>query len=243
MKTYISPILIPFALFVASASAIELVRETLNTEDFEAILEEERRKEISEMLDCSFWLYDTSTVYLNSWSNSELFPYVGKTVSFDEFTVLQLDSTRWPAVFPLKNKVNSPFKSRGAHRWHNGIDIQLKTGEKIASTFEGVVRYSGFNSGGFGNLVIIRHPNGLETYYAHLSKRLVSANQKVHAGQIVGLGGSTGRSDGPHLHFEIRIEDRPINPEILFDLKNFSLVRNELQLTADIFPPERYIRN
>ena len=75
------------------------------------------------------------------------------------------------------------------------------------------MRISEYNKGGYGNLVIIRHDNGLETYYGHLSERMVEPNQWVEAGQIIGLGGSTGRSTGPHLHFELWYKGNPVNPE------------------------------
>ena len=89
-------------------------------------------------------------------------------------------------------------------------------------TFDGMVRISkGSNTGGYGNLVVIRHDNGLETYYAHLSRRLVNPGQMVKAGDIIGLGGSTGRSTGPHLHFEIRYLGIDINPNKVIDFENF----------------------
>src|SRR5690606_7989624 len=78
-------------------------------------------------------------------------------------------------------------------------------------------------NGGFGNLIIIRHVNGLETYYAHLSRIKVKPNQIVKAGQVIGLGGNTGRSYGAHLHFEVRYQDKPLNPEMVFDTEGFCL--------------------
>ena len=85
-------------------------------------------------------------------------------------------------------------------------------------SFTRKIRYSKYNDGGFGNLVIIRHYNGLETFYAHLSKLLVYPNQEVIAGDPIGLGGNTGHSYGSHLHFEIRFFDVPFDPERIIDL-------------------------
>lgn len=107
-------------------------------------------------------------------------------------------------------------------RRHQGIDIPLKTGEPIYATFTGRVRMSKY-MGGFGNLVIIRHENGIETFYGHLSQRNVEAGDWVNAGDVIGLGGSTGRSTGPHLHFETRYEGFAFDPQWLIDFKTGEL--------------------
>ena len=100
--------------------------------------------------------------------------------------------------------------------------------------FDGKVRIAK-RAGAYGNLVVIRHDNGLETYYAHLSKINVEVNQDVKAGEILGLGGSTGRSTGPHLHLEIRYLGAAINPEKVIDFKTYSLISDTLMLTQDCF--------
>lgn len=102
-------------------------------------------------------------------------------------------------------------------RMHKGIDIDLKRGDPVVAAFDGKVRVAK-NSGGFGNVVIIMHPNGLETVYAHLSKIKVKPGQVILSGQPIGLGGSTGRSSGPHLHFEIRYKGQALNPENIVSL-------------------------
>lgn len=123
-------------------------------------------------------------------------------------------------VIPVKGVVTSRYGYRG-RRHHNGIDLNLNTGDTVVAAWSGKVRYAKWNDGGFGNLVIIRHDNGLETFYAHLSKIIVAPNQTIQAGEVLGLGGNTGRSFGAHLHFEVRFYDLPINPEevINFDTK------------------------
>ena len=109
-------------------------------------------------------------------------------------------------------------------RMHRGVDLGYPTGTPVAAAWDGQVRISkGSNTGGYGNLIVIRHDNGLETYYAHLSRRLVNPGQMVHAGDIIGLGGNTGRSYGSHLHFEIRYLGQDINPNRLVDFENFRL--------------------
>ena len=119
--------------------------------------------------------------------------------------------------FPRTGQIVSRYGLRG-RRNHNGIDIALRTGDPIHAAFDGRVRYSRYNMGGFGNLVIIRHTNGLESYYGHLSRRNVKAGDFVKAGQVIGYGGSTGRSRGPHLHFELRYADQAFDPERLIEI-------------------------
>jgi len=105
-------------------------------------------------------------------------------------------------------------------RQHMGLDIRIKTGDTIRAAFDGKVRISRYERRGYGHYLVIRHPNGLETLYGHLSKKLVAENDIVHAGDPIGLGGNTGRSTGPHLHFETRILGNAINPALMFDFPN-----------------------
>lgn len=105
-------------------------------------------------------------------------------------------------------------------RQHKGIDIKVYIGDTIRAAFSGKVRIVRYEAKGYGKYVIIRHNNGLETYYGHMSKQLVAENQIVKAGQPIGLGGNTGRSTGSHLHFETRLCGLAINPALMFDFKN-----------------------
>lgn len=107
-------------------------------------------------------------------------------------------------------------------RRHQGVDLPLKTGTPIYAAFTGKVRVSK-TMGGYGNIVIIRHENGIETFYGHLSKRNVEAGDWVNAGDVIGLGGSTGRSTGPHLHFETRYQGFAFDPQWLIDFKTGEL--------------------
>ena len=105
-------------------------------------------------------------------------------------------------------------------RQHFGLDIRIKTGDTIRAAFDGKVRISRYERRGYGHYLVIRHPNGLETLYGHLSRKLVAENDIVHAGDPIGLGGNTGRSTGSHLHFETRILGNAINPALMFDFPN-----------------------
>ncbi|MCQ2283600.1 MAG: peptidoglycan DD-metalloendopeptidase family protein [Bacteroidales bacterium] len=132
---------------------------------------------------------------------------------------ISLEGYHHPANF----KKTSDYGWRG-RRMHRGVDLGYPTGTPVAAAWDGIVRISkGNNTGGYGNLVVIRHNNGLETYYAHLSRRLVNPGQIVKAGDIIGLGGNTGRSYGSHLHFEIRYLGMDLNPNRLVDFDNFQL--------------------
>lgn len=187
---------------------------------------------------CNPWLYDTAGVYLDHWHTDRTFAYMDeKQRFFSDSTIVQLCSKNFDAVYPVENKVNSSFGYRHG-RFHKGLDIDLERGDTVLAAFDGIVRYSQYNNGGFGNLIIIRHPNGLETYYAHLTKRYVNINDTIRAGQVIGTGGNTGaRHSGPHLHFEVRIEDQPINPELIFDTENYTLKTNEITLEKTVFAP------
>lgn len=122
-------------------------------------------------------------------------------------------------IIPFDGIITSSFGWRSG-RNHNGTDIDLSTGDTVRAAWSGKIRYAQYNNGGFGNLVIIRHDNGLETFYAHLSEHLVVPNQEVKAGDPIGLGGNTGHSYGSHLHFEVRFYDIPLDPETVIDFKN-----------------------
>ena len=141
--------------------------------------------------------------------------------SLPDTVQLTLVDASHPFVLPIKGSVYSRYGYR-RKRPHRGIDIPLNTGDSVRAAFNGVVRVSEGSSktGGYGNLVIVRHDNGLETYYGHLSKILVHENEPVRAGEVIGLGGSTGRSTGPHLHFETRYMGKAFDPERVVDWTN-----------------------
>lgn len=115
--------------------------------------------------------------------------------------------------------VTSNFGARWG-RQHKGIDVKVYIGDTIRAAFSGKVRVVKYDRGGYGNYIVIRHNNGLETIYGHLSKHLCQENDIVKAGDVIGLGGNTGRSTGSHLHFETRICGVALNPALLFDFRN-----------------------
>ena len=119
--------------------------------------------------------------------------------------------------------VTSNFGSRWG-RQHKGLDIKVYIGDTIRAAFSGKVRVVKYEGGGYGKYIVIRHSNGLETIYGHLSKQLVAEDQTVRAGEPIGLGGNTGRSTGSHLHFETRLCGVALNPALMFDFRNQDVV-------------------
>lgn len=162
-------------------------------------------------------------LYKRNWDTTSIFAYRNIELSDLPSSIdLKLVATLDECSSPVRGAVTSKYGPRG-RRNHNGVDIPLKTGEPILAAFDGKVRYARYNSGGFGYLVIVRHKNGLETYSAHLSRINVKPGDYVKAGQVIGFGGSTGRSRGPHLHFEIRYCDQTFDPEFIFDFESGAL--------------------
>ncbi len=153
--------------------------------------------------------------------------------SHSDTAVLAISSAACDHVFPVCGELNSPFGPRH-RRMHYGIDIDLQRGDPVVSAFEGVVRVSRFHKQ-FGHVVVVRHSNGLETLYGHLSERKVQAGDHVEAGETLGLGGSTGRSTGDHLHFETRYLGQPIDPQLLFDVREGELRTNILNVHPGLF--------
>lgn len=153
-----------------------------------------------------------SDIY-SSWITNRAHPYTAADVP-DSFRI----DLRGFCMPTTSRNVTSRYGYRPTfRRVHKGLDIKVYTGDTIVSAFDGKVRVVRYDAGGYGNYVVIRHNNGLETIYGHLSKQLVKGDQEVRAGEPIGLGGNTGRSFGSHLHFETRLAGEAINPELLFN--------------------------
>ena len=171
-----------------------------------------------------------------SWNNDVCFTTKNNDLSLlkDTIWLCLIEDSNKGFKIPVPGVTTSRYGIRNGKN-HNGIDLNLKTGDTVCAAWSGKVRYAKFNDGGFGNLVIIRHHNGLETFYAHLSKLLVFPDQDVIAGETIGLGGSTGHSTGPHLHFEVRFYDDPINPEEMIDFATKKLKFENLFVHKSLF--------
>ena len=176
-----------------------------------------------------------STVFEKYWSSTDISPYREvQLASLPVSVVIPLVDSLKSYHYPYQGKVYSRYGPRRG-RNHNGVDLPLKEGSPIYATFDGRVRYAQNSHTGYGNLVIIRHDNGLETYMGHLSKINVKAGDWVTAGTIVGEGGSTGRSTGPHLHFETRYYGQSFDPERLIDFNTGMLRRETFLLKRKFF--------
>lgn len=169
-------------------------------------------------------IYDT-------WNNDHVRVKPANISTIDTTLVLVNDSSIF--VFPFKGKMISNFGPRG-RRTHSGLDIKLQKGDTVVSVFDGVVRMAKTYSG-YGKIVVVRHYNGLETVYSHFSEILVNVNQKVKAGEPLGLGGRTGRATTEHLHFETRYLGVAFHPMHILDFDNFDLKTDTLILNRKTF--------
>ncbi len=126
-------------------------------------------------------------------------------------------------------------------RQHKGLDIKVYIGDTIRAAFSGKVRVVRYERRGYGKYVVIRHYNGLETIYGHMSAQLVVEDQEVRAGDPIGLGGNTGRSTGSHLHFETRLCGVALNPALMFDFRNQDVVDDYYMFRKDSYQRESAI--
>ena len=177
-----------------------------------------------------------STAFTRYWSTEKISPYRDSVAlsQIPNATAIELVDSLRSYHYPIKGRITSRYGLRRRVN-HNGIDIALKVGDTICSTFNGVVRFSKATDTGYGTLVVVRHDNGIETYHGHLSKRLVEAGDRVVAGQPIALGGSSGRSTGPHLHFECRYMGQSFDPERLIDFSTGNLRRDHLLMKRSYF--------
>ena len=154
-------------------------------------------------------------IYTEGWNSKRVNPFKESDVPNSKV----IDVTGY--YMPCPGQVTSNYGYRAKFgRMHKGIDLAIRSNDTIYAAFDGKVRLTNYEARGYGNYVILRHPNGLETVYGHLNRFLVKPDQVVKAGQPIALGGSTGRSTGPHLHFETRYMGYAINPNAIFDFKN-----------------------
>lgn len=206
--------------------------DTTSTEEGETSI-----VEVSEQLNYNDSIWVTYAEYYSVWDSRNVNPYKIDGSKFSDTVVVRLyDSTQnLNCAMPLNNSYcTSNFGMRHS-RWHYGIDLDLETGDPVFAAFNGVVRIRQFDGRGYGNYVMLRHYNGFETLYGHLSRLDVEVGQLVKAGEQIGLGGNTGRSTGSHLHFEVRYEGNAINPEHMYDFKENKLISRDFKLAPQHF--------
>jgi hypothetical protein len=173
--------------------------------------------------------------FFMDWDTSVVDPYHFdiKEITYD-FPLCLFISPNDEYTLPLKSLYRTSAFGPRWGRHHKGIDYDLNTGDSVFNMFDGMVRISTYIPT-FGNFVVVRHYNGLETFYAHLSDRNVSVGDILKSGDCVGLGGSTGRSTGPHLHFEIRYKGIAFDPENLICTNQQDITTDELTIEPNLF--------
>ncbi|MDN5204907.1 M23 family metallopeptidase [Fulvivirgaceae bacterium BMA10] len=175
--------------------------------------------------------------YYMIWDSKKVNPYKFDGAKLKDTIDITLEDhiAGYQWMVPItETKINSAFGFR-RYRWHYGIDLKLNRGDTVRATADGVVRMAQYDRWGYGHYVVLRHKNGLETLYGHFTRRLVRVGQEVKAGTPIGLGGSTGRSTGNHLHFEVRYKGHAVNPIEIFDFEKDSLLRTTYELTPKSF--------
>jgi murein DD-endopeptidase MepM/ murein hydrolase activator NlpD len=183
----------------------------------------------------NIWI--TAYEHFSAWDSEKINIYDFDPKKFTDTIPIRLYDQRigYDWKLPLDSTpVTSPFGPRW-RSWHYGVDLDLETGDPVYSGFDGIVRIAGYDRYGYGHYVVVRHKNGLETLYGHMSKILAEVGQELKAGDLIGKGGSTGRSTGSHLHYELRFQGAPFNPERVYDFKE-PTIRDQIYLiTADTF--------
>jgi len=249
LRSYKSHMKIPITLLIVLSSffcSSQIVIDTANLEIGKIVIYSDRSWELLEDEDFDGVLNPRIHDIMNSpeygnysltWNTNDCYSRQNDLTKLKDTVWLCVESDELGGfTMPFDGYITSRYKYRNG-KFHNGIDIDLVTGDTVVSAWDGVVRYAQANSGGYGNLVIIRHYNGLETYYAHLSKLLTFSGQKIKSGDVIGLGGNTGHSFGSHLHFEVRFYDNTINPEEVIDFKKKELKDPNLFLHKTLFRP------
>ncbi|MES2837083.1 MAG: M23 family metallopeptidase [Bacteroidota bacterium] len=208
--------------------------ESIEDEEILASEEQHEEHELSEDED-NIFLKDPSFDAYGIWDTVSVNPYKMDLSKKTDTTIIKLqDHYQCDYFHPYKGRVTSNFGPRSRVRYHYGTDIDLETGDSVYCAFEGTVRVSR-KSSSYGNVVVVRHKNGLETVYAHLSRLDVKIGEHVEAGDLLGLGGNTGRSRGSHLHFEVRFKGQPINPNTVINFESGCLATNEIAIDKNSF--------
>ncbi|HOY30960.1 MAG TPA: M23 family metallopeptidase [Bacteroidales bacterium] len=181
--------------------------------------------------------FPASELY-ESWDNNGIYyPHIDFSKKTDTTILLLCDNSTNFYSHPIKGRVTSEYGYRH-RRFHYGTDVDLNTGDSVKCAFDGMIRIAKYHRG-YGNVVVVRHFNGLETVYGHMSGFRVRENQMVKAGTLLGYGGSTGRSTGPHLHFEVRYLGTPMNPKKVIDFDKYQLLNDTLFITSKTFDKTR----
>ncbi|WP_026951706.1 M23 family metallopeptidase [Algoriphagus mannitolivorans] len=183
----------------------------------------------------SIWV--TAFEHYSNWDSKKVDIYNFDIRNFQDSLLLRLYDPRFGMnwKFPLdQSKKTSEFGPRWG-RMHYGTDLDLETGDPVYAGFDGIVRVKAYDRYGWGYFVVVRHKNGLETLYGHLSKQIAQVGDEVRAGDIIGKGGSSGRSTGSHLHYEMRYKGLAFDPEKVYDFETGELTQQDILISKDLF--------
>ncbi len=216
-----------------SVSVVDsIVCPAINIMEIDSVMEMETKIE----------MLNPNTVYQNWNTHSIVYRTDTFKHSFDSITLVLADTAKGlKYCHPFNGNITSHFGYR-RYRQHYGTDIDLVTGDTVRAAFDGKIRITKYNKG-FGKVVVIRHANELETVYAHLSKILVDSNEIIKSGQVIGLGGNTGRSTGSHLHYEVRYMGRALDAENIINFKSGELLSDTVIITEATFGYMKRIAN
>ena len=189
--------------------------------------------QLHQMLESEMMQPSAASQLYDDWNNM----YAHKQTTLPDSFLIDLRGFAMPTP---SRQITSNFGARWG-RQHKGLDIKLNTGDTIYAAFNGKVRIVRYEPKGYGKYVVIRHDNGLETIYGHMSKHLCQENQDIRAGEPIGLGGSTGRSTGSHLHFETRLCGTALNPALMFDFYNQDVVGDYYMFRKATYNQERIV--
>lgn len=179
---------------------------------------------------------DTTDIKSENWVTTSVYAQNPDYARTKDASVIDFGEAA--SCFPAKGKVVSQFGMRSG-KMHTGIDIALKSGDAVVAAFDGIVRFAGWSGSKYGNAVVVRHYNGLETVYAHLDDVKCKVNQNVNAGETIGVGGKTSN----HLHFETRLKDNAFDPELVFNAQTGALVADRIPIYASNFDYMKFVDN
>lgn len=189
-----------------------------------------------DLSDSLFYIFRDTLIY-SPWTTNRVYTQSENWEGLSDSIALPLlINNNQNYIHPINKHVTSNF-GRRRNGYHYGVDLNLDDGDTVVVAFDGIIRFANYHSG-YGNVVVVRHFNGLETLYAHFNKILIDTGKFVESGDPVGLGGRTGRTFGSHLHFETRFKGVALNPNDIIDFENYKLKADTLILLQKKFSPD-----
>ncbi|MBO4875876.1 MAG: peptidoglycan DD-metalloendopeptidase family protein [Bacteroidales bacterium] len=226
-----------FAVCTLSFSQAKVAVDTISRGNLSVVIFDDKTWQYIEIQpDVKSVTIDTTDIKSENWVTTSVYAQNPDYARTKDASVINFGDGA--SCFPAKGKVVSSFGMRSG-KMHTGIDIAINYGDSVVAAFDGIVRFAGWSGSKYGNAVVVRHYNGLETVYAHLDDVKCKVNQKINAGEIVGVGGKTSN----HLHFETRLKDNAFDPEIVFNVQTGALVADRIPIYASNFDYMKFVDN